>query len=207
MDHRFRITRKPDAVATARRHVMALVRTWQIGLSEERISDLGLLTSELITNAQIHAGGVHGIRVRWTGTLLRVEISDACGLAPLPRGSRPEDECGRGLGIVAALATSWGVDFLPSGKTVWFEIPAGEQPHDARREERTTMPEVPREEATDLYLNRGWSIGRLARSYGISHPGMRRKLRSWDVPLRSPGEQARLDAAARRRLPTREAEK
>ncbi|MCX4754973.1 hypothetical protein [Kitasatospora purpeofusca] len=37
----------------------------------------------------------------------------------------PEDECGRGLELVAALATTWGANPRGPGrigKTVWFEL-------------------------------------------------------------------------------------
>jgi hypothetical protein len=42
---------------------------------------------------------------------------------PAPRTPAEEDTSGRGLGLVAALATAWGVDERPGGKSVWFELP------------------------------------------------------------------------------------
>jgi transposase-like protein len=59
------------------------------------------------------------------------------------------------------------------------------------------MAEIPKEEAIDLYLKSGWSIAELGRSYGITRVAMRKRLRRWEVPLRTQAEQAKLDAARR----------
>ncbi|MEY6564990.1 hypothetical protein AB8B12_08570 [Streptomyces sp. PGLac3x] len=42
------------------------------------------------------------------------------GAAPAPPG--PEDESGRGLVLVDALAAEWGTELLPWGKRVWAEL-------------------------------------------------------------------------------------
>jgi hypothetical protein len=53
--------------------------------------------------------------------LLRAEVSDGCPLAPLPREA--DEYGGRGVLILNALASSWGVLGHPgAGKTVWFEL-------------------------------------------------------------------------------------
>ena len=39
-----------------------------------------------------------------------------------PRAAGRKDESGRGLGIVDALAQSWGTTPLPDGKVVWFDV-------------------------------------------------------------------------------------
>lgn len=54
--------------------------------------------------------------------------------------------------------------------------------------------DVSKGEAIDLYMTYGWSIGRLARSYRLSHLGMRKKLVRWGVPLRTRAGQIQLDA-------------
>ena len=36
----------------------------------------------------------------------------------------PEAEGGRGVWLVESLAVGWGVDPLPDGKRVWFEVEA-----------------------------------------------------------------------------------
>jgi hypothetical protein len=54
---------------------------------------------------------------------LRVEIVDGRAES-LPRLRTPDDddEGGRGLLLVSALARSWGSERLSAGKCVWFEL-------------------------------------------------------------------------------------
>ncbi|MFH9353870.1 ATP-binding protein [Kitasatospora sp. NPDC017646] len=89
-----------------------------------------LLLSELVTNACRHARSPRdrliGVRLLLpTRSVLRVEVYDASDDLPVPRHAAPEDESGRGLELVAALATSWGADPRGKGyvgKTVWFTL-------------------------------------------------------------------------------------
>ncbi len=98
----------------------------------ERYCDVGeLLLTELVTNAVLHAK-VPG-RLIWVGlkadeTELRIDVHDASGeLAPNPRlDSSPDDESGRGLLLVEALSTTWGVSSRVGGigKCVWVTVAA-----------------------------------------------------------------------------------
>ena len=85
---------------------------------------VGLLTSELVTNAVLHAHSSVEVNVTVDGSIVRVDVYDA--LAQLPElimGA--ETFSGRGLQIVQSLARRWGADALPGGgKTVWFEVAA-----------------------------------------------------------------------------------
>jgi anti-sigma regulatory factor (Ser/Thr protein kinase) len=89
-----------------------------------------LATSELVTNAVIHAGGVESITVRLTPAVARVEVADPDSGVPVLRDAEADAEPGRGLRTVAALTNRWGVDTNPAGgKVVWFTVPAnGHQP-------------------------------------------------------------------------------
>jgi hypothetical protein len=54
------------------------------------------------------------------------EVSDASPLAPRPPvAAHAEDEGGRGLLLVDAIATDWGVDLYHQSKTVWFTLRRG----------------------------------------------------------------------------------
>jgi two-component sensor histidine kinase len=88
------------------------------------LDDALLLTSELVTNAVRHGAGEITCRL-WPGPdVLRLEVSDASATIPreVDRGLRADS--GRGLQIVATVASRWGAVPAPGegGKTVWFEI-------------------------------------------------------------------------------------
>lgn len=59
---------------------------------------------------------------------VRVEVSDLSVGVPLLRWFGLEASTGRGLQLVARLASSWGIDERADGKTVWFELDAAVPP-------------------------------------------------------------------------------
>lgn len=82
-----------------------------------------LLTNELVTNAILHADSEIDVLVDVTGDRVRVEVHDAARRAPVRRRGDPTSTAGRGLALVEALASDWGVDTVPGdGKFVWFEV-------------------------------------------------------------------------------------
>jgi anti-sigma regulatory factor (Ser/Thr protein kinase) len=92
-------------------------------LSPERMRDVRLLVSELVTNAVRHAGG-GGVRlvVALTGTLLRIEVHDpGNGFERTPPPDDPLRASGWGLVLVEELADRWGIDHHPRTR-VWFEM-------------------------------------------------------------------------------------
>lgn len=112
------------SVTRARVRATELVEKWG---HPEAAQDVGLLVSELATNA-VRYGRVVGrlfrVEVRLGGGVLRVGVTDARGeLRPAaPEAVGDEDESGRGLLIVAAVAARWDVMPLDVGKTVWAEL-------------------------------------------------------------------------------------
>jgi len=83
-----------------------------------------LLVTETVTNAVRHGSGPVTMELFTTSSGVRVAVRDDGSRMPQQRLSSALEEGGRGLQIVAALATEWGV--TPSrtggGKTVWFEV-------------------------------------------------------------------------------------
>ena len=92
------------------------------------VDDAALLVTEVTTNALRHGGPGVDLWVRSrAGGGMRVELIDGRADA-LPRVREPsaDEEGGRGLLIVSAVAADWGTDRLSAGKCVWFELaPAG----------------------------------------------------------------------------------
>ncbi|HSP38642.1 MAG TPA: SpoIIE family protein phosphatase [Frankiaceae bacterium] len=88
--------------------------------------DLGdtaiLLTSELVTNAVLHARSPAYLTVWADGSRLRVQVTDESRDLPKPNQADENATGGRGISMVALLASRWGVELRESGKSVWFEL-------------------------------------------------------------------------------------
>ncbi len=116
------ITLRAEATsaATARGFVAATLQEWGLETSTEVAV---LLTDELVTNAIVHAASESGVTIALRTQPLRVDISDASPALPVLRnGEGHLRDSGRGLHLVDALATAWGVIPRTAGKTVWFEL-------------------------------------------------------------------------------------
>ncbi|MDQ4131385.1 MAG: ATP-binding protein, partial [Actinomycetota bacterium] len=110
---------EPASVGRARR----LIQTALTATGDEDLVDVAtLLVSEVVTNAVIHAGTDIRLRYRPNPRGAHIEVFDRSRLLPGMRHYEPEAMTGRGLGLVAALATSWGVRPEDDGKTLWFEV-------------------------------------------------------------------------------------
>ena len=83
-----------------------------------------LILTELVTNAFIHARSRCRIRVRYATDVLRLEVRDDGLGVPDPQASYPDNEHGRGMLLISALAKAWGVESESSGKLVWAELVA-----------------------------------------------------------------------------------
>ncbi|MGQ4431514.1 MULTISPECIES: ATP-binding protein [unclassified Streptomyces] len=100
---------------------------WKI--TSEVADTAELLLSELVTNSIRHArtpsGREIGLRFAMYDGRLRVEVADASDRRPRPREAAPEDEGGRGLTLVQALAERWGCcpRLHGIGKAAWAELP------------------------------------------------------------------------------------
>lgn len=90
-------------------------------METEKLQHAKLLLSELVTNAVIHGVGQIRLRADLNEDRLLVEVSDeGTGFEHEVRQAPLDQLGGRGLWIVDALSTKWG---LHEGTThVWFEI-------------------------------------------------------------------------------------
>jgi hypothetical protein len=103
---------------SARKTLRIVLGNW----ADEGIrADAALLLTELVANCVRHARSPMQIRLTVEHDLLRAEVRDGSALNPLPR--EPDEHGGRGVLILDALASRWGVFGHPgAGKTVWFEL-------------------------------------------------------------------------------------
>ena len=64
-----------------------------------------------------------GFLSEMTPDSLRVEVADHDERVPAPKDAVDDwDTSGRGLAFVASMSKAWGVQRLPGGKVVWFEV-------------------------------------------------------------------------------------
>jgi anti-sigma regulatory factor (Ser/Thr protein kinase) len=97
------------------------------GAEDDSTATVSLLVAELTANAAVHgrvAGRSARLALTLTGSILRIEVTDARGeRPPVPRPEAGADgESGRGLLLVESLADAWGCEpHHPSGKTVWAD--------------------------------------------------------------------------------------
>ncbi len=81
------------------------------------------MTSEVVTNALRHGAGDVTLGMDAGAAAVRVEVGDASPRHPTCTDAEETAEGGRGMSIVAALSSAWGVVDDPPGKIVWFEVP------------------------------------------------------------------------------------
>ncbi|MDX6227479.1 MAG: hypothetical protein QOI76_869 [Frankiales bacterium] len=92
------------------------------GVEQQAVDRVILLTSEVVTNAILHAR----TRVRVTAEVVDgqvlVRVYDSLQLPPRRRAYRADAGTGRGMQLVEALSDEWGVEQTSAGKYVWFAI-------------------------------------------------------------------------------------
>ncbi|TPQ15894.1 SpoIIE family protein phosphatase [Streptomyces sporangiiformans] len=113
------------SVATARSFVRDTLQGWGFA---DIVDDAVVLTSELVTNAVVHAGTSADVLCLRSDDGVRIEVADRYPEREIPlqaaainMGS-PDREGGRGLQLCAALSGRWGVEYTPTHKQVWFQL-------------------------------------------------------------------------------------
>ena len=109
----------PAGSRAARHFVEDACRRWG---HLHMVEEAALVVTELTTNAVRHARSAFVVALSSTPTGLRIAVSDASPAPPVPRRPDLLDTGGRGLALIAAVATAWGVDLLDDGKVVWAEL-------------------------------------------------------------------------------------
>ncbi|MDO0911279.1 SpoIIE family protein phosphatase [Streptomyces sp. DT2A-34] len=119
------------SVASARSFVRDTLQGWGFA---DIVDDAVVLTSELVTNAVVHAGTSADVLCLRSDDGVRIEVADRYPEREIPlQGSpvnmgSPDREGGRGLQLCAALAACWGVEYTPTHKQVWFQLDLPERP-------------------------------------------------------------------------------
>ncbi|MFF9069495.1 SpoIIE family protein phosphatase [Streptomyces sp. NPDC014891] len=115
-----------EAAPRARAFASGVLSSWRFPVE---LRDLGVLaTSELVGNSLQHGTPPMRLRLRRTDRRLIIEVTDGDDHLPRRRRAESEDEAGRGISIIATIASSWGSRRTPGGgKAVWCEFALPDQ--------------------------------------------------------------------------------
>ena len=113
-------SKDPMAAAKARELLRGALRDWELW---KILDDAALVVTELVTNAVTHGGSTFRLQLSRTSGAFRIEVVDDGSGTPEPQPQDIEAEGGRGIMLVDAMSSSWGVETVPHGKVVWAEIP------------------------------------------------------------------------------------
>jgi anti-sigma regulatory factor (Ser/Thr protein kinase) len=113
----------PPALSSAGEARSFVRGTAEAILADEALDTVELLTSEVVTNAVLHAGDSPVVLVVCRGHTVRVSVQDTCSRWPMRRHVAETALSGRGIALVDMLASAWGIERMPeTGKRVWFEV-------------------------------------------------------------------------------------
>ncbi len=110
---------RPSSAGVAREVVTWQLREWHIDSLAE---DAAVVITELISNAVRHAQTELELKMVHLPQGVRLEVRDGSQAPPIRRPAGHADEGGRGLHLVDALSTRYGVDAEDGGKRVWVEM-------------------------------------------------------------------------------------
>jgi hypothetical protein len=103
----------PTAVSAARQIAVQTVVDWEL---PHHIQNCAVVTSELVANAVQHAESSIRVTLSRDLAVLRIDVEDADRSVPKTQSNRS------GLATIQSIASNWGYDVTPAGKTVWAEL-------------------------------------------------------------------------------------
>ena len=109
------------APQAARRATAALLAAWDLA---DLRDDAALIVTELMTNALRHAPGTGHLEIVLVGDRhgVRICVPDNSPAIPVIGALAPARSDGRGMRLVANLASEWGTEPRSGGKLVWARL-------------------------------------------------------------------------------------
>jgi len=101
----------------ARRFITTTLEEWRF--APDLIDAVGIVATELLTNAIVHAASEPVMGLDPDGGTLVLRVLDTSQRPPAPRARHTCDGHGFGLRIVEALSDGWGYEHYDFGKVVW----------------------------------------------------------------------------------------
>jgi anti-sigma regulatory factor (Ser/Thr protein kinase) len=108
----------PESAGAAR----TFVRTFLHDCPDDLVDSAVLLTSELVTNAIVHAKTAFELELTSPDARVHIAVTDDSRDLPSVESHEALDEHGRGIPLVASQADDWGIEATRFGKTVWFSL-------------------------------------------------------------------------------------
>ena len=108
-----------SSVREARRFLSSMLEEWG---AEDYDFAAPQVLSELATNAALHARSSFTVELHLDEACLQLEVTDSSPRLPRVRSYSADATTGRGMGLVAALSSSWGTTTNGTGKTVWARV-------------------------------------------------------------------------------------
>lgn len=108
----------PAAVTATRQIATETIVGWELS---HLIQSCVIVTSELAANAVLHAQSAFLLTLSRDAKFLRIAVEDAVGCVPTANLRADVSKQG-GLAKVQSIASDWGCDVTPAGKTVWAEL-------------------------------------------------------------------------------------
>ena len=128
-----RLAPRPASVPEARRFVMRCLERWSL---DELCETAALLTSEVVSNAVLHARTEVVLTVAdLGGGTLEVRVTDSSSVAPVQRRHSADATTGRGIQLLEQLALEWEVLREAQGKTLRFTVGGDRDPWAAFRDD------------------------------------------------------------------------
>ncbi len=111
----------PAQMALLRKTTSKQLRQWG---TPDVVEDAELLVTELASNVVKHVGEGEPatLILEWNEGRLRLEVHDTSPVSPSMNEADWDHECGRGLHLIAFVATDWGTAHTAVSKSVWCEI-------------------------------------------------------------------------------------
>jgi serine phosphatase RsbU (regulator of sigma subunit) len=115
---------EPSAVRAGRRFVRAQLLTRG---AVDVVDDATVVTAELLANARQHGAAPVSVFVSGAAGRVRVGVRDASTRTPISPNRSTSNMTGRGIQLVEALSSRWGVQIDEHGKVVWAEFGAADR--------------------------------------------------------------------------------
>jgi serine phosphatase RsbU (regulator of sigma subunit)/anti-sigma regulatory factor (Ser/Thr protein kinase) len=112
---------EPTGPSRVRQWMTTRLREWSV--PDTVIGAAILCTSELTTNALLHAGTPAQVHIDLSAERLLVSVADTGTRGNVAKARTDTlSSRGRGLGLIEELSDTWGTDPTVRGSTVWFEM-------------------------------------------------------------------------------------